>query len=421
MFDINLIENSKEKAKDAVLYSYTHNINGFAAFLEEEEAIELSKHPGVVSVFPNRNYKLHTTHSWEFLGLERNGEILDESLWMQARFGEDTIIGNLDTGVWPEAQSFKDYGSGPIPSKWKGICQNGTDQSFSCNRSVLGYITSPKTKLGTKPAPFMAAFSSQGPNVITPEILKPDITAPGVSVIAAYSKAASPTGLVFDKRRVSFNSVSGTSMSCPHVSGVVGLLRTLHPDWSPAAIKSAIMTTARTRDNMEEPLLNSSFVKATPFAYGSGHVQPNHAMDPGLVYDLTPQDYLNFLCSLRYNYTQIALFSNGSYSCPSTPLDVKDLNYPSITIPKLSNSSKVTRVVKNVGSPGTYSVQLVEPRGISVSINPRTLTFKEVGDEKSFEVSFALKDGISFTDYVFGSLTWSDGKHYVRTPLVVKP
>lgn len=78
---------------------------------------------------------------------------------------------------------------------------------------------------------------------IFPHCLQPDITAPGVSVIAAYSKAASPTGLVFDKRRVSFNSVSGTSMSCPHVSGVVGLLRTLHPDWSPAAIKSAIMTT----------------------------------------------------------------------------------------------------------------------------------------------------------------------------------
>lgn len=172
---------------------------------------------------------------------------------------------------------------------------------------------------------------------------------------------------------------------------------------------------------MEEPLLNSSFVKATPFGYGSGHVQPNRAMDPGLVYDLTTQDYLNFMCSLRYNSTQMAMFSNGSYSCPSPPLDIKDLNYPSITIPKLSNSTTVTRVVKNVGSPGTYSVRLVEPRGVSVTINPTSLTFKEVGEEKKFEVSFCLKGGISFTDYVFGSLTWSDGKHYVRTPLVVKP
>ena len=73
--------------------------------------------------------------------------------------------------------------------------------------------------------------------------LQPDITAPGVSIIAAYTEAQGPTNQVFDKRRVSFNSVSGTSMSCPHVSGIVGLLKTLHPDWSPAAIKSAIMTT----------------------------------------------------------------------------------------------------------------------------------------------------------------------------------
>jgi subtilisin family serine protease len=89
----------------------------------------------------------------------------------------------------------------------------------------------------------MAAFSSQGPNTVTPGILKPDITAPGVSVIAAYTEATAPTGLDFDKRRVKFNSVSGTSMACPHTSGIVGLLHTLYPDWSPAAIRSAIMTT----------------------------------------------------------------------------------------------------------------------------------------------------------------------------------
>jgi subtilisin family serine protease len=73
--------------------------------------------------------------------------------------------------------------------------------------------------------------------------VQPDITAPGVSVIAAWTRANSPTDQAFDKRRVAYNSESGTSMSCPHVSGIVGLLRTLHPDWSPAAIRSAIMTT----------------------------------------------------------------------------------------------------------------------------------------------------------------------------------
>ena len=74
-------------------------------------------------------------------------------------------------------------------------------------------------------------------------LLQPDITAPGVNIIAAYGKAHGPTGEKFDKRRVPFISASGTSISCPHVSGIVGLLKTLHPEWSPAAIQSAIMTT----------------------------------------------------------------------------------------------------------------------------------------------------------------------------------
>ncbi|KAA8537257.1 hypothetical protein F0562_027056 [Nyssa sinensis] len=141
----------------------------------------------------------------------------------------------------------------------------------------LGLITPPKTQLYTKPAPFMASFSSKGPNIVTPEILKPDITAPGVNIIAAYSEGTSPTNEDFDKRRIPFNTESGTSMSCPHVAGIVGLLKTLHPDWSPAAIRSAIMTTARTRDNTVNPMLNGSFVKATPFSYGAGHVRPNRA------------------------------------------------------------------------------------------------------------------------------------------------
>jgi subtilisin family serine protease len=73
--------------------------------------------------------------------------------------------------------------------------------------------------------------------------LQPDITAPGVNILAAYSEGTSPTDQESDKRRVPFNIDSGTSMSCPHIAGIAGLLKTLHPDWSPSAIKSAIMTT----------------------------------------------------------------------------------------------------------------------------------------------------------------------------------
>ncbi|XP_061365854.1 subtilisin-like protease SBT5.3 isoform X2 [Gastrolobium bilobum] len=283
----------------------------------------------------------------------------------------------------------------------------------------MAYITHPKTLLHTKPAPFMAAFSSKGPNTIVPEILKPDITAPGVSVIAAYTEAEGPTNQYFDKRRIPFNSISGTSMSCPHISGIVGLLKTLYPSWSPAAIKSAIMTTATTLDNESETLLNATNGQATPFSYGAGHVQPNRAMDPGLVYDTTIDDYLNFLCALGYNATLISVFSDSPYPCHKN-FSLLNLNYPSITVPNLSGSVKVKRTLKNVGSPATYIAHVQNPSGITISVEPNILKFKKVGEEKRFEVTLKVNKGKASNNYVFGKLIWSDGKHYVRSPIVVK-
>ncbi|KAG6724790.1 hypothetical protein I3842_03G273500 [Carya illinoinensis] len=120
-------------AKESILYSYARHINGFAATFDDEVAASIAKHPKVISVFLNKGRKLHTTRSWDFLGLEHDGVIASNSSWKKARYGEDTIIGNLDTGVWPESKSFSDEGMGPIPSKWKGICQNETDAGFHCN------------------------------------------------------------------------------------------------------------------------------------------------------------------------------------------------------------------------------------------------------------------------------------------------
>ncbi|KAJ9672522.1 hypothetical protein PVL29_025934 [Vitis rotundifolia] len=703
---------SNEKAKDAMFYSYNMNINGFAAILEEEEAAEIAKHPNVISVFLNKGRKLHTTRSWHFLDLEKNGVIQPNSIWKKARFGEDTIIGNLDTGVWPESKSFSDEGMGLVPSKWRGTCQDETKNAVTCNRKLIGarffnkgyaayagplnssfnsardheghgshtlstaggslvygasvfgygngtakggspgarvaaykvcwpqvnnggcfdadimaafdaaihdgvdvlsvsvggdagdyfadaiaigsfhavkrgivvvssagndgpkdasvsnvspwmitvgastidrefanyvalgnrkhlkgmslsteglpsnkfypvissvdakaanasardailckpgtlnpkkvkgkilvclrgenarvdkgqqaalagavgfilandmrsgnelladphvlpashvnfsdgaavfnyinstknpmaYLTRVRTQLGIKPAPFMASFSSKGPNTITPEILKPDITAPGVNIIAAYSESIGPTDQTFDKRRIPFNAQSGTSMSCPHISGIVGLLKTLHPDWSPAAIKSAIMTSARTRDDNMDPMLNSSNLKATPFSYGAGHVRPNRAMDPGLVYDSTVNDYLNFLCAIGYNEAQLQIFSQKPYKCPKS-FSLTDFNYPSITVPNLSGSVTISRTVKNVGTPGTYTALVKAPPGISVVVKPNKLEFRENGEEKSFYLTLKAKGRRVAEDYVFGRLTWSDGQHHVRSPIVVK-
>ncbi|XP_034698025.1 subtilisin-like protease SBT5.3 isoform X2 [Vitis riparia] len=695
---------SKEKAQESIFYSYTHHINGFAANLEDEEAAELSKRPGVVSIFLNQKHKLQTTRSWEFLGLERNGEIPADSIWVKARFGEDIIIGNIDSGVWPESESFNDQGMGPIPSKWKGYCepnddvkcnrkligaryfnkgveaelgsplnssyqtvrdtsghgthtlstaggrfvgganllgsgygtakggspsarvasykscwpdcndvdvlaaidaaihdgvhilslsiafvsrdyfldsiavgslhavQNGivvvcaggnegptpgsvknmapwiitvaastidrdfpsnvtlgnnqqfkgrsfytnslpaekfyplvysvdaraanasasdaqvcsvgsldpkkvkgkivyclvgvnenvekswavaqaggigmilsdrlsTDTSFSephfvptspvsafDGLSILLYIHTTKypvayisgaTEVGTVAAPIMPSFSSQGPNPITPEILKPDLTAPGVQIVAAYSEATGPTDLQSDDRRVPFSIISGTSMSCPHVAGTIGLLKKIHPDWSPSALRSAIMTTARTRTNVRQPLVNETLGEASPFSYGAGHLWPSRAMDPGLVYDLTTTDYLNFLCSIGYNATQLSTFVDKGYECPSKPMSLLDLNYPSITVPSLSGKVTVTRTLKNVGTPATYTVRTEVPSGISVKVEPNTLKFEKINEEKTFKVTLEAKRDGEGGEYVFGRLIWSDGEHYVRSPIVV--
>ncbi|XP_047175129.1 subtilisin-like protease Glyma18g48580 [Vigna umbellata] len=130
---------SEEKAKEAVIYSYNKHINGFAAMLEEEEAAHIGKKPNVVSVFLSNKHKLHTTRSWEFLGLHRNGK---NSAWQKGNFGENTIIANIDTGVWPESESFSDEEYGPVPSKWRGgnVCQINkflSNKTNLCNRFLF--------------------------------------------------------------------------------------------------------------------------------------------------------------------------------------------------------------------------------------------------------------------------------------------
>ncbi|KAL6991312.1 hypothetical protein U1Q18_009429 [Sarracenia purpurea var. burkii] len=287
---------------------------------------------------------------------------------------------------------------------------------MNSTKNPMGRIKGPLTELNVKPAPSMASFSSRGPNIITPEILKPDITAPGVNIIAAYSEAVKIVG----NETTPYAIESGTSMSCPHVAGVVGLLKKLHPDWSPAAIKSAIMTTARTRDNTNHTIIDrSNSMKATPFSYGSGHIRPNRATDPGLVYDLAMNDYLEFLCASGYNQSTIRLFSEKPFKC-SNNFTLLNFNYPSITVPSLSSSATVTRTLKNVGSsPATYRARIVEPHGVSVSINPSILTFDKIGEEKSFTLSLKPKESGFPKDYVFGELLWLDGRHRVRSPIAV--
>ncbi|KAF3788915.1 CO(2)-response secreted protease [Nymphaea thermarum] len=700
-------DGSLEKARAAHVYSYKHGFSGFAAKLTEGQASLLSKMPGVVSVFPNQKRNLHTTHSWDFMGL-----LSDEAMEVpgfSTRNQDNVIIGFIDTGLWPESPSFSDSQMPPVPPRWKGHCQEGeafnssicnrkvigaryyfsgfeaeegahtikhdldkpqnynsardasghgshtasiaagryvwnmnfnglgaggarggaplariavykscwdsgcydadllaafddaikdgvdivslslgpnypqggyfldaisigsfhavthgipvvtsvgneavqgsatniapwmitvaagaTDRDFTSNivlgdgrviegesicvqsmnapamvmsasdafagyftpyqasycldsslnsskvsgkvlvcrhadssadsklaksvvvkaaggvgmilvdeqdkdvaipfvipaatvgtkagNMILSYINNtsnpkslilpPKTVLGSKRAPRVAAFSSKGPSSLSPQILKPDITAPGLNILAAWSPA--------DKNKT-FNILSGTSMACPHVTGIAALVKAVHPLWSPTAIKSAIMTTATVIDK------DGNFITvdpegrvANPFDYGAGFVNPMRVLNPGLLYDASAADYRTFLCSLGYDQRTVRLVTGDNSSCPSPGVSSNfDLNYPSIAIPNLKTKQSVTRTVTNVGKPvSVYRAIVSPPPGIEVTVVPRFLNFSSWGQKMRFTVTFKV---VAPTNgYVFGSLTWRKRHVQVHSPLVVR-
>ncbi|XP_024516529.1 subtilisin-like protease SBT3.13 [Selaginella moellendorffii] len=625
---------SDEAARESLGFSYRHGFSGFSARLTEEQAAKISSLPNVLSIFPNKIRKIHTTNSWEFLGLYGSGENslfgASEStesswLWHNTKYGKDVIIGVFDSGVWPESKSFLDHGMKSIPKRWKGTCETGEKFNAShCNKKLIGArffshglqdgpeayakahreILSPRdvnghgthtastaggrfvrnanwlgyakgtakggapdahlaiykicwrnitddrvgcpdahvlsafdmgihdgvdiisasfggpvgdyfldsTFIGAfhamqkgivvvasagnsqqtlgpgsvengapwiitvgastldrayfgdlflgnnesfrgfsftekrlrkrwyhlaaganvglptssfsarfpvaqiqhqisltnqKPAPLMAAFSSSGPNLVDADILKPDITAPGVHILAAYTQ--------FNNSKVPYKLVSGTSMSCPHVSGIVALLKSYRPTWSPAAIKSAIVTTGYWFDNLSESIKNSSLAPASPFDFGGGHVNPNAAAHPGLVYDADEQDYIGYLCSLGYNQTELQILTQTSAKCPDNPTD---LNYPSIAISNLSRSKVVHRRVTNVDDDATnYTASIEAPESVSVSVHPSVLRFEHKGETKAFQVIFRVEDDSNINNDVFGKLIWSNGKYMVTSPI----
>jgi hypothetical protein len=243
------------------------------------------------------------------------------------------------------------------------------------------------------PAPFIASFSSRGPSLASGDQLKPDITAPGVDILAAVA----PPG----NHELNFNIYSGTSMSAPHIAGIAALLSQAHPDWSPAMIKSAMMTSAY-------DLLGSD---GDPFTQGAGHVRPGSAVDPGLVYNSGWIDWLGFLCG------------TSQLTCPSISIDPSDLNLPSIAIGDLTGVQTVTRKVTNVGSEAeTYTASHTGLGGIEVNVEPESEPFTiNPGETKSYTVTFT-QDSADLNEYTEGYLTWTgDNGHTVRIPVVLRP
>ncbi|CAL8130872.1 unnamed protein product [Prunus armeniaca] len=287
------------------------------------------------------------------------------------------------------------------------------------------------TRIGVRPAPVVASFSARGPNPESPEILKPDVIAPGLNILAAWPDRVGPSGVASDKRNTEFNILSGTSMACPHVSGLAALLKAAHPDWSPAAIRSALMTTAYTVDNRGETMLDeSSGNTSSVMDFGAGHVHPQKAMDPGLVYDIVSYDYVDFLCNSNYTTKNIQVVTRKFANCNGAKRagHSGNLNYPSLSVVfqqygKHKMSTHFIRTVTNVGTPNSvYQVTIKPAAGMTVTVEPEKLAFRRVGQKLSFLVrvqALAAKLSPGSTSVKSGSIVWSDGKHTVTSPLVV--
>ncbi|KAI3465339.1 hypothetical protein Pfo_022002 [Paulownia fortunei] len=305
-------------------------------------------------------------------------------------------------------------------------------------QKILDYIKSdsePKasfmfqeTLLGTISAPKLATYSSRGPSQSCPYVLKPDIMAPGDLILASWPSNSPVMDVSSGQLFNNFNIISGTSMSCPHAAGVAALLKGARPDWSPAAIRSALMTTAYVLDNTKNPIIDigSNNQPATPLGMGAGHIDPNKALDPGLIYDASSEDYINLLCALNFTANQIQTITRStSYNCSNPSLD---LNYPSFIAyfnANDTNSNSMTvkefqRTVTNIGDGNSvYTAKLTALNGLKVSVSPDRLEFSKKYEKKSYKLRIEgprlMKDSL-----VYGSLTWieSNGKHGVRSPIV---
>ena len=189
----------------------------------------------------------------------------------------------------------------------------------------------------------MAGFSSRGPVGSLPDLVKPDVTAPGVDIFAAY---ADP---------VDFEFLSGTSMSSPHNAGAGALLTALHPDWTPAEIQSALMTTALT-DVVKE----DGVTPADPFDIGAGRINLNQAGMAGLVMDETLANYVA--------------------ANPSLGGDPRTLNTPSMGDNDCGGSCSWTRTFRNtMDFTVVYDVSLDLPAGVTGTVNPTQLAINAGG------------------------------------------
>ncbi|MFK3676859.1 S8 family serine peptidase [Microbacterium sp. NPDC090218] len=265
---------------------------------------------------------------------------------------------------------------------------------------VQGGVDRPITLVGenttgvTTPTPQIAGFSSRGPMLADgSDVLKPDVAAPGVAILAATNNAPG--------EKPTFGILSGTSMASPHVAGLGALYLGERPKATPAEIRSAMMTTAY------DTVLPDGSKNTDPFEQGAGQVDPKRYLNPGLLYLNGVKDWAAFLDG------------KGLSDFPGIdPINGSDLNQASISIGSLASAQTVTRSVTSTEK-GTFTAKASVP-GVNVKVTPSQLTFDKPGQTKTFTVTFD-NTAAPVEQWATGSLTWTSKKNTVRSPIAVFP
>lgn len=252
----------------------------------------------------------------------------------------------------------------------------------------------------------MEAFSARGPNKWQSDVLKPDVTAPGVEILGAQTRDGAN-----NLRGETFQYLSGTSMAVPHVAGIAALLKEAHPDWSPAALRSALVTTAR-----QDVLNQDGETAADPFDFGAGHVVPNAAIAPGLVYDAGADDYDAFLCGR--DQPRDSSIDCARLVAEGFATDGSDLNLPTIATDSLVSEQVIRRRVTNVGEAAQFVASVEMPTTITAEVSPSLLSLG-AGESADFEIRLSTQF-TTIDAWQFGALTWSAGATTVRSPLAIK-
>ncbi|KAK8524775.1 hypothetical protein V6N12_029630 [Hibiscus sabdariffa] len=402
-----------------LLYSYQLAINGFSARLTASQANKLRQLPGIISVIPDQVRHIHTTHTPHFLGLS-DGVVGASTI--DREFPADVVLGDGRIFGGVSLYSGEPLVDSKLPLVYAGDCGDRFCHMGRLNSSkVEGKIVvcergdnarvekGAAVKLAGGSGMILANTAENGEELLSDAHLIPATmvgSTAGNKILEYIKTSQSPNATI---------SFRGTVISSTPPSPKVAAFSSRGPHYlTPEILKPDVIAPGE---------------EASPFVYGAGHVDPNRALNPGLVYDIENSDYVSFLCSIGYDSNRIAVFlrePTSSDVCESKFATPGDLNYPSFSVVFHSNDHvvKYKRRVKNVGTSAdaVYVVKVNAPPGVEVSVSPSKLEFSTLNQTLSYEIAFA-SDGPSLSSIAsegFGSIEWSDGVHLVRSPIAVR-